>query len=119
MLEFLIYKTLEDVNGTGIIGIFQTSSNAVPFLSSLILFALFIVLTFVSFYSTQRRTGYGDFWASTSVSGLITVIVAVFLSFIPNFMQPLTPTVLVPRDLIISIIIEIFLVIMLFMSREQ
>jgi len=118
-INFLIYKTIEEVNGTGIIGIFQTASQAVTILSSLILSALFIILAYVSFYSTQRRTGYGDFCASCAVAGAITVIVAVLFSFIPNFMAPFSSSILVPRDLIYSIILEIVFVVALFLSREN
>lgn len=119
MLIFNYYQTLEQMNKTGIVGIFQTASNAVPILSTLILFALWTVLTWVSFYSTQRRIGDGDFWASATVAGFITVIVATFFSFIPNFMIPLSPSILVPRDLVFSVILEIIFLIGLVLSREQ
>jgi hypothetical protein len=114
MIQFLIYKTLEDINNTGLTGMFQTASSsfdAFPIkLPELILFAIFIILSFVSYNSQIRRRGFGDFVASLSVAGLVMVLIAVFMSFIPNFIAT--------RTIIISIIIEIGLVFWLVISKE-
>ncbi|KKK89243.1 hypothetical protein LCGC14_2735070 [marine sediment metagenome] len=107
---FMAFKTMEDINGTGIQGIMQTAAEAVPILPGLILGALFIILAFTSYFSAMRRFGKGDLPASASVAGFVTVIVALLFSLIPNFITNVT---IVP-----VIILEILFVIWLYFSKE-
>jgi len=107
---FQAYQTLEDINGTGIQGIIQTATAAVPIFPGLILGALFIILAFASYFSTQRRFGKADFPASFTVAGFVCVVVALLMSLIPNF---ITNATLVP-----VIILEIIFFIWLAISRE-
>lgn len=112
---FNTYATLQTMNVTGINGIFQVASAAIPLaqvtLPALELFSLFIILSFASFYSTQRRVGQGDMPVSMSVAGLICVVVASIFSFIPNFESWMV--------LVSVIILEIIFVSWLFISRED
>lgn len=114
MLNYLVYQTLEDINGTGFIGIFQTAAaafdNFAIKLPELILAAIFLVLAFTSFYSTERRKGRGDLPASFAVAGLVCVVVSILMSMIPNFIST--------RDIIIAIILEIIFVFWQMTSRE-
>ena len=83
----LAYRTLEDINQTGINGILVTASDAVPILPALILGALFIIISFASYFSVQRRIGRGDLPASFAVAGFVTVVVGFIMSLIPNFLS--------------------------------
>lgn len=108
---FQAYQTIEQVNGTGINGVLQTASTAVPSLPALILTSIFIVIAYVSFFSTQRRTGRGDFWASCAVAGFVAVVIGFVMTLIPNF---ITNTTLVP-----AVALEIVFVVILFFSGSD
>lgn len=107
---FQAYQTIEQVNGTGVIGILQTDAQAVPFLPALILFAIFVILALGSYFSNLRRLGRGDLPASFAVAGLVTVVVGILMSLIPNFINSTT--------LGIAIILEIIFAFWLFLSRD-
>ncbi len=115
MINILPYKTLEDINNTnGLVGILQTASDAVPILPALIMSALFIVIVFANYFSTQRRTGRGDLPSSFAVAGFVTCIVGGLISMIPNFM----PSNILVNPLSYFIILEIVFIFWLFLSRE-
>lgn len=106
----LTYKTLEQINGTGINGILQTASDAVPILPALILTALFIILSFGSYFSSVRRLGTASLSASFAVAGFVTTIIAFLMSLIPNFINAYTIGV--------CVILEIVFVMWLFMGKD-
>jgi len=107
---FNTYKTIEDLNVTGINGLLVTASEAVDFLPGLLLFAIFIVLAFGSYFATQRRYGKGDLPSSIATAGLVTVVVSILFSLIPGFIHP--------RIIVITISLEIVFALWLFLSRE-
>ena len=106
----LAYKTLEQINQTGINGILATSSDAVPLLPALILFALFIILSFGAYFSTVRRIGYASMPSVFAVAGFVTTVIAFMMSIIPNFINTLT--------IGFCVIIEIGFVFWLYLSKD-
>lgn len=107
---FQAYRTIEDINQSGLNGILVTTSDAVPILPALILFALFVILSFGSYYSTIRRLGRADFPASFAVAGFVCVIVSILMSLIPNFISTEIVTM--------TIVLEIIFVGWLYFSRD-
>ena len=111
MITINTFQTMQDLNQTGINGVLVTASTAVPFLPALILFAMFIILSFGAYFSSVRRTGRSDnFVGSLAVAGFVTVVIAFLMTLIPNFIDTYT--------LSITIVIEIIFVMWLFLSRD-
>ena len=101
----MTYPTLETINGTGITGIFQTVSAAVPIFPALILFAVWSILTFGMFFSSVRRVGKGDFPACFAVGGFVTSLVAFLMQLIPNFITTYTIVPVVALEIIAVVIL--------------
>ena len=108
---FQAYQTLEEVNGTAINGILQTAAQAVPIFPGLIFLAIFIVLAYASYYTTQRRLGRGDMPASFAVGGFVAVVVGLVMTLVPNFINRTT--------IVTAIVLEIFFVAWLFFSGKR
>lgn len=108
---FQSYKTLEEINQTGIQGILVTSSNAVPMFPAFILGALFIILTIGSYFATERKIGRGDLFGSMAVAGFVCVIVSFLFSLIPNFQNVYI--------LVSMVIIELILVLVIYLSPRE
>ncbi len=106
----MTYLTIEDVNGTGIAGLLQTTSSAVPIMPALILFALWSVLTFGMFYANVRRVGRGDFVVCWAVGGFVTVLISFLMQLIPRFITNYT---IVP-----IVVIEIIAIACLLMKND-
>ena len=110
----MVYETLETLNATGLNGIFQVSASALDSLgvsfAGLILGAIFIVIAYVSYFSTVRRIGRGDLPASLTVAGFVCVVMAILMSMIPNFIDT--------KIIVIIIILEIIFAFVLVRSRE-
>ena len=114
-----MYKTLSDYNQSqGLISLLQAASDGVsdsPWhlvsLPFLILSAVWIILSFGSFYAMSRRYGKGDLQASINAGGFTAVILAGLMSLIPNFISM--------RDVIIIVVLEICAFIWLWISREE
>lgn len=93
------------MNGTGITGILQTASAAVPIFPALILFAVWSVLTFGMYFSSVRRIGKGDFAACFAVGGFVTTLVAFLMELIPNFITTATIIPVVVLEIIAVVIL--------------
>lgn len=104
------FLTIEEINGTGIEGVLQTAANASPILVPLILGAIFVILSFGTFFSMSRRFGKADLPACMSVAGFITIIAALLMSMIPNFINPIV--------VVTCVVIEILCVLWLFISKD-
>ena len=105
----MVYKTLSDLNASEPTGLFQVVAEAVPSFPSMMLGAIFIILTFGSYFVMQRKFGKGDLPACCTVGGLVTVVCAFIMSLIPNFIQMYV--------IIITIVLELIFVFWLFSSR--
>lgn len=107
------YKTLEQLNSTGIVGILQTNAIAVQsnMFPAMIILAVWMIITIGSFFSNIRRYGKGKLWASITVGGFVASIIAGLFLIIPNFM-PL-------RILVITVILEIISFILLMTDENM
>ena len=103
----MVYKTIEQINGTGMTGLLQTVSDAVPIFPGLILLAIWAILTFGMFFSSVRRTGRGDFVACNAVGWFVAMICSIIMSIIPNFITNVT---IIPV-IIMTIVSFVFLII--------
>lgn len=107
----MAYTTLENLNASSPTDIFQIVSEAVPIFPTMMLSAIFIILTMGSYFVMQRRFGKGDLPACCSVGGLVTVVCAIIMSLIPNFIQTYV--------VVVAIVLEILFVVWLFTSRGE
>jgi len=105
-----MYKTLSDLNATGLVGVLTTNSDATILFPAMIITSIWIILALGSFYATTRRYSKGDFMASLTVGGFVASIIAGIMLIIPNFM-PL-------RVLVITVILEI-LCFLLLISQDN
>jgi hypothetical protein len=104
------YATLESLNATGITGILQTVSDAVPIFPGLIIFAIWSVLTLGMFFISVRRIGRGDFLACLVTGGLVATIVAFMMELIPNFINIQT--------IVVTVFLEIIFAVALISSKD-
>ena len=84
----MAYRELSSFNATeGPHVILQAATDAVPILPGLILFGLFCVALFGSFFTQKRLTGQGNFPASFAVAGYFVTIVAFVMTRIPDIIS--------------------------------
>src|SRR3990167_10910402 len=91
-MTFKIYETLADRNSSeGIQTIFVYVNDVTDGLFiNLLLFCLFLIVVFSSYYSQKRLTGAGDFPASFATAGFLTAILSFILLLVPNLINRYT-----------------------------
>jgi hypothetical protein len=104
-----MYKTIEQINGTGVIGILQTNADATVLFPVMFIISIWAIISLGNFYATIRRHNQADFLASLTVGGFVASVIAGLSMIIPNFM-PLYVAV-------IAVIIEIIFAILLFTDK--
>ena len=105
-----MYRTLEDLNGTGIVGIFQANAEATIWFPIMIVVSIWAIIGLGSFYASIRRHNRAEFLASLTVGGCVASVIAGILMIIPDVM-PL-------RIVVITIILEIIFVILFFSDKN-
>ncbi len=108
---FQTYRTFAEWNKTGLDEMFVYASDVVPAFTPFLLFSLFIIITFGSYFSSKRLSGDGDLPASFAVAGFVTFIVALVMSLIPGLISTLY--------VVITIIITILGVMFLYFSKRR
>lgn len=84
----MAYQTLSDFNASqGIQVIPQAAAAAEPRIAALLLFGIFMVSCFGSFFAIQRRFGKANFAYSFAIGMLITAVAATFFSLIEGFVS--------------------------------
>ena len=78
------YQTLADVNVTNLSGLFVYIQSNEPMFMPIILFTIFSILTFASYFSQRRMTGTANFWGSATIGSWITTLCAMILSMVHN-----------------------------------
>jgi hypothetical protein len=103
---------MESINGSGIIGMLQVNSSAIPFdiFPALIIILIWSIISFGSFYAVSRRYGQGDFLVSLNVGGFIASIIAGILLIFPNFIQL--------RTVVVTLLLELLFFIMLITDKN-
>lgn len=84
---FHTYQTLDDANVTSLAGLLSYVSDAVPIFVPMLLFTIYVISGLASYFSQQRLTGEGDLFASLASAGLLTFVVSIIMSLIPNFIN--------------------------------
>jgi|TARA_Y100000310_G_scaffold97876_1_gene95550 tryptophan-rich sensory protein len=97
----MAYTGLEDLNDTTLKGILQFPTLDFPYFWPLIMFALFIIIGFSSYFAEKERTGRGNALSSLAVAGFVNIALSTILSILD----------LIDRtSLIISIVISLIFI---------
>jgi len=108
----MTYSTLSDYNTSeGMHVLFQYVAETVPVFIPLVLFAVFVIVSFGTYFSQRRLSGRGDFIISFAVAGYITVLVAYVMSLIDGLINNFT--------VIICVVIAVLGTLMLFVSPKK
>lgn len=78
----MTYTELQDLPDISLRALFQFPSIDTPMFWPLILFVIYIVFTFITFFSEVKRTGTGNFLSSLAVAGFITTAMATIFTFL-------------------------------------
>lgn len=112
----MTYQTIFDYTnqtGTkGLTGILTYVATAVPLFAPILLFSIFLIIMFGSYYSSIRTRGYGDLLGSFAVAGVITALLSIILYMIQ-------PAVVDTLTVLVSIIVAIIGVVAIFTSNER
>lgn len=84
----MAYENIANANMSSVTQVFQFVSNNVPFAFPLILLTIWAIIAMTNYNSQVKSRGYGNFWSSAAVSGLITSVLTIILSLIPGVIQP-------------------------------
>jgi len=108
----MTYKTISDYNVSSPEQILAYVANTVDIFVPMLLFSLFIITLLGTYYAQQRGpTGRGRFMSSFAVAGYFTLIVAFFMSLIPNLINTI--------ELVITFIVAIIGTAMLLFSEDK
>ena len=105
------WQTFGEFNQTGLAGLFTYPANTWTGFIPFILFALFSITLFSTFFGQKRATGRGDFFSSFAAASFFTVMVA--------FIMTLTEGLINIETLVITIGVAVLSVIILFASRDR
>ena len=84
-MTYVTYQNYTDE--ASLTSLFSYASSTVPIFPSLILFAVFAVTTFGSFFAQRRMSGTGNFPASFTIGAFFTSVVGITMSFIPGMVS--------------------------------
>ena len=84
----MAYETFSSGEGMG--GIFSYASSIVPFYPALLFGTILAVITFSLYFIQASKKGRGDFPVAFAVGNTATVVLAIILSMISNFMTGAT-----------------------------
>ena len=83
----MAFQTFEDFNRTGLDGMFAYTAETVPIFIPFMLFTIYFIVAFSSYYAQIRSTGRGNFFSSLAVAGWITAILTFVLSITPDLIS--------------------------------
>lgn len=88
MLNYLLYKSMADVNATHLSDLFVYVADQVPIFIPMLLLSIYFIV-FLGTYFGQRKISYNtDPFSSLAVAGFVTFVISLLLSLIPNLMNP-------------------------------
>lgn len=106
----MAFETFNEFNKTGLDQLFVYSAKIVPSFIPLMLFSLFIITFFATFFTKQRLTGRGDAPSSFAASSFLITIIAVLMMLVDNLIS--TQTV------VICFAVSLISVIWLYIARD-
>ncbi len=80
------YQTLDNITNLTLEGFMQFPTTDTPLFYPFILFAIFLVMTLLTFFREIRREGKGNFLSSLAVGGYVTTVIAIIFSLM-NLVQ--------------------------------
>ncbi len=86
----MAYTTFQEFNKSGLDGMFLYSAEIVPIFIPFLLFTIYFIIAFGSYYSQLRLTGRGNFFSSLAVAGWMTAILTFVLSITPGLISEAT-----------------------------
>jgi len=108
----MAYKLLTSYNGSeGGFIVLQSATDSFPILPAMILLMVYMITLLSSFFSQKRLTGRGNFGGSMAAAGILTFVVSIALSLIPNIISQ--------TYVVISLVIAIIGVVILFVTKEE
>lgn len=96
------YQTIDNISNANIGEILSFPSVNTPTFFPLILVAIFVVITMVSFFREIKREGRGNLMSSLAVSGFITTVIALSMSLLGLIQREVVVMILV-----ISLVFEV------------
>jgi len=107
----MTYQTISDYNVSSPEQILSYVATTVDIFIPMMLFSLFIITLLGTYFAQQRIQGRGKFASSFAVAGYFTLIIAFFLSLIPNVINTL--------ELVVTFIVAIVGTAMLLFSEDR
>lgn len=86
----MAFETYNEFNKTGLDQLFVYSAEIVPAFIPMLLFSLFIITFFATFFTKQRLTGRGDAPSSFASASFLMTIVASLMMIIENLIETQT-----------------------------
>lgn len=115
----MAWQEFQSFNQTDLAGLFlypagiknlTTGQVGIGFIP-MILFALFVIVLFSTFFTQKRFTGREDFFASFATAGFFTAVIALIMTLVDGLINNYTLT--------FTVVIAIIGVILLFFSRDR
>ena len=78
----MTWTTLEEYGNSSLKGIMQFPSQSFAWFWPLILSAIFLVVTFSSYFAEKEKTGKGNFLSSLAVAGFVNIALSLVLSIL-------------------------------------
>lgn len=76
----MVYQTMTDFGGVGVVPLLSAVVTAVPGFFSIILFVILIVGTGSSYFSILKTTGKKRFWHSLTAMSFVTFILSLVIT---------------------------------------
>lgn len=84
----MAYPELTDLNTSeGLHTIYIHANSIIPILTPLILFSIFVVAMLGSYFTSIRLRGDAKLSSSFAMAGFFVSVIALFMSFIPGFIN--------------------------------
>jgi|AntAceMinimDraft_18_1070375.scaffolds.fasta_scaffold60575_3 putative exporter of polyketide antibiotics len=97
----MTYETIDNITNQTLQGFLSFPTRGVPLFYPVILLAIYLVITFLTFFREVRREGRGNLISSFAVGGYVTTAIA-FIFSLMNLVQ----THVVIYVLVISIVFQ-------------
>lgn len=86
----MVYAEFNASQHSGLGGLFQYAQQTVPFYAGMLFGVILTVITLSIYFIQESKKGRGDFPVAFAVGNTATVVLAIILSMISNFMSGTT-----------------------------
>lgn len=109
------YQTVSDVNITDLSGLMVYIQTNEPIFAPMLLFTIWAILTFASYFSQKRMTGQANFFASATIGAWITTLCSMILAMVQTNNIPFVSIPIVLTCIAITVLFSIFY----FMNNDE